>query len=105
MQPGVSLIILIMAIHHDPALYPEPESFIPERFIERSHSPFEFLPFGGGHRRCLGAGLSEYEMRINLARIVTDWNFEPAAVEREVRRDIAMGPKYGVPLRILERRK
>ncbi len=104
LQPGVSVIILIMAIHHDPALYPNPDSFIPERFIERSYGPFEFLPFGGGHRRCLGAGLSEYEMRVSLARIVKDWNFEPAAVEREVRRDIAMGPKHGVPLRIIGRR-
>ena len=96
--------VSIMAIHHDPKIYSEPDRFIPERFMERTYSPFEFLPFGGGHRRCLGSGLSDFEMRIALAEIVTHWDFEPAAVEREIRHDIAMGPKNGVRLRIKSRR-
>jgi len=96
--------ISIMAIHHDPEIYPEPERFIPERFIGRTYSPFEFLPFGGGHRRCLGSGLSDFEMRIALAEIVTHWDFEPAATEREIRHDIAMGPKNGVQLNIKSKR-
>jgi len=96
--------VSIMAIHHDPELYPEPERFIPERFIGRTYSPFEFLPFGGGHRRCLGSGLSDFEMRIALAEIVTHWNFEPAAIEHEIRHDIAMGPKNRVRLRIKSKR-
>ena len=99
-QPGVSVIVSITGIHHDPGLYPEPYSFKPQRFIERAYGPFEFFPFGGGHRRCLGAYLAEYEMRITLAEIVMHWDFEPAMVEREVRQDIAMGPKNGVPLYI-----
>ena len=41
---GLGLVISITGIHHDPALYPEPERFIPERFIERAYTPFEFLP-------------------------------------------------------------
>ena len=96
--------VSIMAIHHDPEIYPEPERYLPERFIRRTYSPFEFLPFGGGHRRCLGSGLSDYEMRIALAEIVTHWDFEPAAVEYEIRHDIAMGPKAGVRLKIKSRR-
>jgi cytochrome P450 len=102
---GKQVCVLVMAIHHDPRLYPEPDRFRPERFIERTYSPFEFLPFGGGHRRCLGAGLSDYEMRIALAEIATRWDFEPAGVEVEVRHDIAMGPKHGVPLRLTARRQ
>jgi hypothetical protein len=43
-------------------------------------------------------------MRIALAEIITHWEFEPAKVEREIRHDIAMGPKNGVPLRIKGRR-
>jgi len=100
---GNALVISIAAIHHDPALYPEPEQFIPERFIERTYSASEFLPFGGAHRRCIGAALAEYEMRIALAEMVLHWDFEPAAVERDVRHDVAMGPKKGVPLRIKAR--
>lgn len=96
--------VSIMAIHHDPEIYSEPDQFNPERFIERSYSPFEFLPFGGGHRRCLGSGLSDFEMRIALAEIVTHWEFEPLESEQEIRHDIAMGPKHGVQLKIKSRR-
>lgn len=103
--PGHSLVISAIAIHHDPDLYPHPDNFRPERFLERTYSASEFLPFGGGHRRCLGAGLSDYEMRIVLAEIVTHWDFEPTRVDRDIRHDIAMGPKYGVPLRIKARRQ
>lgn len=104
LSAGESVGVSIMAIHHDPDLYPEPMRFIPERFIGRTYTPFEFLPFGGGHRRCLGSGLSDFEMRIALAEIVTHWEFEPAEVEHEIRHDIAMGPKRGVRLNIKSRR-
>jgi cytochrome P450 len=105
LPPGHAISVSIISIHHDPALYPEPDRFVPERFIERSYSAFEFVPFGGGDRRCLGAGLSDYEMRIALAEIALRWDFEPAAVELDIRHDIAMGPKHGVPLRIKSRRQ
>ncbi len=98
---GHALVVSIVAIHHDPAIYPEPDRFRPERFLERKYDNCEFLPFGGGHRRCLGSGLAEYTMRIALAEIGSHWDFETAAVDLDVRHDLAMGPKHGVPLRIL----
>jgi cytochrome P450 len=100
---GTALAVSIAAIHHHPDLYPEPEQFIPERFIERSYSSSEFLPFGGGHRRCLGAVLAESIVRIALAEVVRRWDLEPAGIERNVRLDLAMGPKHGVRLRIKQR--
>lgn len=100
---GTFVTVSVMAIHHDPDIYPEPDNFIPARFLERTFTPFEFLPFGGGHRRCLGAALSDYEMRIALAEIVMHWDFEPASAEKEIRHDIAMGPKHGVRLRVTSR--
>jgi cytochrome P450 len=101
---GNALVVSITAIHHDPELYPEPNRFNPERFIERTYGRAEFLPFGGAHRRCLGAALSEYETRISLAEMVLAWDFETAAVDYDVRHDVALGPKKGVPLRIIARR-
>ncbi|MFN6127676.1 MAG: cytochrome P450 [Planctomycetota bacterium] len=44
------------------AVYPDPDAFRPERFLERNYSPFEYLPFSGGHRRCIGAAFAAYEM-------------------------------------------
>jgi cytochrome P450 family 110 len=101
---GVGIGVAVSAIHQDASIYPDPDRFIPERFIRRTYSPFEFLPFGGSHRRCLGAAFSDYQMRIALAAVVTGWEFELAGNECEVRRNIAMGPRHGVRLRLTERR-
>lgn len=102
-KPGQALVVSIVGIHHNPDLYPEPDKFIPERFIEREYDAFEFLPFGGGHRRCLGAGLAQYTMRIALAEIVTRWDFEPIGIDHDVRVNIAMGPQHGVRLHLKAR--
>ncbi len=99
-EAGQSLVVSIVNIHHDPLLYPEPDTFRPERFLERKYNVFEFLPFGGGHRRCMGAGLAEYSLRIALAEMAMNWDFESAGRDRDVRRNIAMGPKHGVRLRV-----
>ena len=102
---GHALVISIVGIHHDPTLYPEPDAFKPERFIERKYSVYEFLPYGGGHRRCPGAVLADYELRIAVAEIVQRWDFEPAAVDYDIRQDLTMGPKYGVRVRIKARQQ
>jgi cytochrome P450 len=97
---GTGIVVCISAIHHDPLLYPEPDVFRPERLLERRYSAFEFLPFGGGHRHCLGAALSDYEMRIVLATIVMRWELEVIGEEEEIRHNIGTGPKYGVRMRV-----
>jgi len=102
---GHALLVSIVGIHHDSELYPEPDEFKPERFVERSYSVNQFLPFGGGHRRCLGAVLGEYEMRSAVAEMALGWDFAPAKTEREIRHNLAMGPKYGVRLQINRRRQ
>src|SRR5262245_10737521 len=99
---GTGVGVCMSAIHQDPSLYPEPDAFRPERFLAREYSAFEFLPYGGGHRRCLGAALADYEMRIVLATIVTSWDFEITGKEREVRHNIGTGPKHGVRMRLKE---
>jgi cytochrome P450 len=43
-------------------LYPRPNEFRPERFIEEEATPYSLLPFGGGIRRCIGAALAQAEM-------------------------------------------
>jgi cytochrome P450 len=101
---GLPMVISIACIHHDPAVYPDPERFSPERFIGRTYSASEFMPFGGGHRRCLGAPLAGIEIPVVLADLITRWDFEPAAVEHEVRKDIGLGPRHGVRLRLGARR-
>ncbi|MTE11883.1 cytochrome P450 [Nocardia aurantiaca] len=69
---GDTMGIAVQLLHTDSAVWPQPRRFRPERFLERHYSPFEFAPFGGGHRRCVGAALAEYELRIVLATVLTD---------------------------------
>jgi cytochrome P450 len=103
-RSGAGVAVGIGAIHQDPSIYPEPLKFRPERFLERNYSAFEFLPFGGSHRRCLGAHLSDYEMRIVLGIVVMHWEFEATRADVDVRHNIGTGPKHGVPMRLGRRR-
>jgi cytochrome P450 len=63
------------------------------------------MPFGGGHRRCLGAAFVELELRIVLAVAVREFAFELRQDHepRSVRRNITMGPRGGVPVRVRRR--
>jgi len=70
LPPGVSVGIGIVNVHRRAELYPEPERFRPERFLEREYSASEYLPFGGGSRRCLGAAFAVYEMKLVLASVL-----------------------------------
>jgi cytochrome P450 len=67
---GTAVAASIIGLHRDPQLYPEPHAFRPERFVERSFAPWEFLPFGGGNRRCIGAAFALFEMKIVLAAVL-----------------------------------
>ena len=73
---GSTVIINILWAHFHHDTYPQPEQFSPERFLTRSYSPFEFLPFGGGNRRCIGAAFALYEMKLVLATLLLHLDFE-----------------------------
>lgn len=77
----------------------------PQRFLERKFGPFEFLPFGGGHRRCIGAAFALYEMKIALWTLVmSDYDLEiPEPEEKTKRRSLTLGPAKGVPVRVIKR--
>ncbi|NET89770.1 MAG: cytochrome P450 [Kamptonema sp. SIO1D9] len=71
LQPGTLISPCIYLTHQRPDLYPEPKSFQPERFLAKKFSPFEFFPFGGGNRRCLGVAFAQFEMKLILAKILS----------------------------------
>lgn len=91
--------------HYNPALYPEPHTFKPERFLDKRPSPFEYLPFGGGHRRCLGAPFANYELRVVLGTLLREFDLDiiDEGPEPPVRRNVTMAPGRGVPVRLRRR--
>jgi len=100
---GMAVAPATVLAHYNPATYDDPESFRPERFLERSYSPFEYMPFGGGHRRCIGAAFASYEIAIVLGSLLKRFKFELVDTAPVVpkRRNVTIGPSTAVPLRFL----
>jgi cytochrome P450 len=95
---GATVVVAASLLHTDPGLYPDPHRFAPERFLARRFGPFEYVPFGGGHRRCLGAAFALHELKLVLATLLARFRLElaePGEV-RPGRRNIALGPSTGV---------
>ncbi len=78
LNPGTAVYSCLYLLHRREDIYPEPNKFRPERFLEREYSPFEFMPFGMSSRRCIGAGLAELEMRLVLATILLNYELKLA---------------------------
>jgi cytochrome P450 len=94
---GVSVAPAIHLVHRDPGIYPEPERFRPERFIEQPAGTYTWIPFGGGVRRCLGAAFAEFEMSVVLRELVARRRLRPAGggPEHSVRDTITNVPSRG----------
>src|SRR5947209_8117146 len=102
---GVQASPPIYLVHRRPDVWPDPERFDPRRFIGRRPSPYEFLPFGGGTRRCLGMAFALYEMKVVLAEVLrrVDLVRAPGYRMRMVRRAITFAPSEGMPV-VVEKR-
>lgn len=90
----------IYLTHHREDIFPDSYNFKPERFLERQYSPYEFYPFGGGNRRCLGMALAMYELKLALATLITEHEFSlpPQPPVKPVRRGITLAPSAGLSL-------
>lgn len=97
---GAGVFAQIIWAHHDPAVFPESDVFRPERFLERTYSPFEFLPFGGGNRRCIGAAFALYEMKLVLGTLLRRYSFELVS-KKPVR--VGLQGLPGSPVRVIVR--
>jgi cytochrome P450 family 135 len=94
---GVSVAPSIHLVHRRPEIYPEPDRFRPERFLESPAGTYTWIPFGGGVRRCLGGAFAEFEMSVVLRELVARRSLRAAGggPEHPVRRTITNVPSRG----------
>jgi cytochrome P450 len=92
---GATVVPSIHLVHRDPEIYPEPDRFLPERFLDDPPGTYTWIPFGGGIRRCLGASFAQFEMQVVLRELVRRHEVLPAspAPERPFRRAITETPR------------
>jgi cytochrome P450 len=102
---GTALGMSILLIHHREDLYPRPFEFLPERWLGRKPGTYEWIPFGGGIRRCLGAALAMAEQRVVLEAMARRLDLEAVdpAPEHAVHRNVTMIPSRGARVAIRSR--
>ncbi|HET8638789.1 MAG TPA: cytochrome P450 [Solirubrobacterales bacterium] len=92
---GVSVTPSVYLVHRNPSVYPEPDRFLPERFLDNPPGTYTWIPFGGGVRRCLGASFAQFEMAVVLEELIRRHQIRPARPEPEriFRRAITETPR------------
>jgi cytochrome P450 len=95
---GVHIAPSIYLLHRRPDLYPDPLAFNPDRFLGVTPGTYEWIPFGGGIRRCLGASFALMEMKVVLSTILKNVRLKPAPgseAESVTRRAVTFAPTRG----------
>ncbi len=106
LEPGTLLYGNIYLTHHREDLYPDSYKFKPERFLEKQFSPYEFIPFGGGVRRCIGAAFALFEMKVALVKILSEYSLT-LTENREVkpkRRGMVTAPASPIKMAVTGKR-
>lgn len=105
LEANTPVVASIYLVQRRPDLYPEPKRFDPDRFLRRKFGPSEWLPFGGGIRRCIGMAFALYEMKMVLATILarTLMRLPTFGKVKEVRRSITISTSGGMPV-VLEKK-
>ena len=88
--------------HRRPDLYPDPECFDPGRCQSGRPSSFEYYPFGGGSRTCLGLSFAVYQMKVIIGTVLAhaDLTLDAPATHDIVRMKLLIAPARGTPVRV-----
>jgi cytochrome P450 len=99
---GMTVYPAIAVVHRRADLYPEPDAFRPERFLDGRTESYAWLPFGGGIRRCIGAALAQAEMAEVIRTILLRTELRPQRPRPDavIMRGITLVPRHGVPVEV-----
>ncbi len=102
LEADQNVALSLMLLHSDPAVFPQPDEFRPERFLNHKFGAYEFLPFGSGHRRCIGATFAQAEMRVVIGTILRQARLTLISTDkpRLILRHINSGPDRPIWVRL-----
>ncbi len=96
-RPPARLLGCTYLMHHDPDLYPDPQTFNPDRFMGETRQSRTWLPWGAGPKSCLGRHFALMEMQMVLREVLSTRRVLPASnrIERERWRSAVLVPHAG----------
>ncbi len=99
---GVMVVPGMGLVHASPTVYRDPDRFDPDRMLGATLGPTTWFPFGGGNRRCLGAGFAMVEIRVVLREILrrVELSTTTAADERQKLKHVILVPQRGARIRV-----
>jgi cytochrome P450 family 135 len=105
LPPGTMIMLNALMLHQHSDIYPEPDRFRPERFLEQPAGKYTWIPFGGGPRACIGRSFATLEMKIVLRMLTSVVRLAPVKQqdERLRRRGVVLSPTEGARMKLLER--
>jgi len=100
LPPGTRITVALTATQRDPAHWPDPDAFLPDRWLAGKPPPYAWLPFGGGTRRCLGEAMAMFELKIALATLAELPIVAPPDLPPMKRRNLSLAPARGGRVRV-----
>ncbi|MFJ4865437.1 cytochrome P450 [Streptomyces sp. NPDC088748] len=103
---GATVMPAIGMVQSDPAYHDQPDEFRPERFLDGQPPAHTWIPFGGGARRCIGAGFALLEATVALREVLQQYEIRPdrPAPEEQKAHHVTLIPSRGARLVVSRRR-
>jgi cytochrome P450 len=97
---GTRIMLSYYLVHRHGNWWPEPLAFRPERWAHFQARPFTYLPFGGGHRGCIGATFAWLQTRLVLARLLQRWDLRLTQERVRAHMGATLEPRPGVLMEV-----